>query len=190
MKKRNYYLYLGLFLLLFSCTSSDIGEEADYFPNADGNWWEYQYSDSLTMRLELSGTETIESTEVQKLIWNYEAETDTDYILKKETEIILYTQLASWSAFILARFPLEEGNSWQAFRIIITGVDTITVTANVEGKQSISVPAGEFEDCYPIYYENQSLEEPIRIYFVPDIGPVKFEYATGREEVLTDYEVE
>ncbi len=73
--------------------------------------------------------------------------------------------------------------------MIVLG-DTTTITAHVEEKQSVSVPAGEFADCYRIYYENQSLEEPIRIYFAPDVGPVKFEYITGREEVLIDYEVE
>jgi len=48
----------------------------------------------------------------------------------------------------------------------------------------------EFDDCYSIYYENQTLGEPIRIFFAPDVGPVKFEYATGIEEELIDYEVE
>lgn len=189
MKKRNYSLFLLLFLLLFSCTCSDIEVQADYFPNADGNWWEYQYSDSLTMRLELSGTETIESTEVQKLIWDDEGDLNLDYLLKKETEIILYSSAYSWTAFILAKLPLEEGISWEAFQIIFLG-DTTTITAHIEEKQSISVPAGDFNDCYSIYYENQSLDRPIRIYFAPDVGPVKFEYATGREEVLINYEVE
>ncbi len=73
--------------------------------------------------------------------------------------------------------------------MIVLG-DTTTITAHVEEKQSVSVPAGEFADCYRIYYENQSLEEPIRIYFAPDVGPVKFEYITGREEVLKNYAVE
>jgi hypothetical protein len=186
MKIRSYFLLL-LSFLIYSCTSNE--EQADYFPNADGNWWEYQYSISLTMRLELSGTETIENTEVQNLIWDYDGEVDTDYLLKNDAEIILYTTPQSWSAFTLARLPLEENNSWQAFRIIVLG-DTTTITAHVEEKQSVSVPAGEFSDCYPIYYENQILGEPVRIYFAPDVGPVKFEYAAGREEVLVDYEVE
>jgi len=147
---------------------------------------EYQYSDSLTMRLEVSGIGTIGNTEVQKLIWNDEGEIDTDYILKKETEIILYTLPASRSAFILAKLPLEESNSWQAFQMIVLG-DTTTITAHVEEKQSVSVPAGEFGDCYSIYYENQTLGEPIRIYFAPEVGPVKFEYIAEEEEVLKNY---
>jgi hypothetical protein len=189
MKSGNYFLLLVIFLFLYSCTDTVNVELSDYFPNADGNWWEYQYSDSLTMRLELSGVETIDNTEVQKLIWNYEGDTDTDYVLRNESEIILYTTPQSWSAFTLAKLPLEEGNSWQAFRIIVLG-DTTTITAHVEEKLSISVPAGEFSDCYRIYYENQTLEQPIKIYFAPDVGPVKFEYATGGEEVLIDYDVE
>jgi len=187
MKRRSYFLLLIVFLLLYSCTGNE--EQVDYLPNADGNWWEYQYSDSLTMRLEFAGVNTIDNTQVQKLIWNDEGDIDTDYLLKKESEIILYTTPQSWSAFILAKFPLEEGNSWEAFRMIVLG-DTTTIAAHVEEKQSISVPAGEFADCYPIYYENQTLGEPIRIYFAPDVGPVKFEYITGREEVLMDYEVD
>jgi len=187
MKRRSYFLLLIVFLLLYSCTGNE--EQVDYLPNADGNWWEYQYSDSLTMRLELSGIGTINSTEVQRLVWNDEGDINTDYLLKNEAEIILYTTPQSWSAFILAKFPLEEGNSWEAFRMIVLG-DTTTITAHVEEKLSVSVPAGEFDDCYRIYYENQSLVEPIRIYFAPDVGPVKFEYITGREEVLVDYEVD
>jgi len=189
MRKRNYSLFLCLFLLLFSCTGSGIEEQADYFPNADGNWWKYQYSDSLTLRLELSGVRNIGNEQVQIFIWNYEDDTNTDYLSKKETEIIYFPTPESWTAFTLVKFPLEEGNSWQAFRVIILS-DTTTIIAYVEEKQSVSVPAGEFENCYPIYYENQTLTQPIRIYFAPDIGPVKFEYATGGEEVLTNYEVE
>ncbi len=187
MRIRVYFLLSILFLLLYSCSENE--EQADYFPNSDGNWWEYQYSDSLTIRLELSGTETIENTEVQKLIWDDEGDLNLDYLLKKETEIILYSAAYSWTAFILAKLPLEEGISWEAFQIIFLE-DTTTITARIEEKQSISVPAGNFNDCYSIYYENQTLGEPIRIYFAPDVGPVKFEYITGREEVLVDYEVE
>jgi len=187
MKIRSCFLSLILFLLLYSCTGNE--EQADYLPNADGNWWEYQYSDSLTMRLELSGIGTINSTEVQRLVWNDEGDINTDYLLKNEAEIILYTTPQSWSAFTLAKLPLEEGNSWEAFQIIVLG-DTTTITAHVEEKQSVSVPDGEFGDCYPIYYENQTFGEPVRIYLAPDVGPVKFEYATGREEVLVNYEVE
>ena len=187
MKLRDYFLLFVIFLFLYSCT--DNGKQADYFPNADGNWWEYQYSDSLTLKLELSGTGTINSTEVQRLVWNDEGEINTDYLLKNDAEIILYTTPHSWSAFTLAKLPIEEGNSWQAFRMIVLE-DTTIITAHVEEKQSISVPAGEFSDCYPIYYENQTLGQPIRIYFAQDVGPVKFEYATGREEALMDYELE
>jgi len=176
-------------LLFYSCTNNGIEEQVDYLPNADGNWWEYQYSDSLTVRLELSGIETFGSTEVQRLIRNDEGEIDMDYLSKKETEIILYSSSYSWTAYTLAKLPFEEGISWEAFRMIVLG-DTTTIAAHVEEKQSISVPAGEFADCYPIYYENQTLGEPIRIYFAPDVGPVKFEYITGREEVLMDYEVD
>jgi hypothetical protein len=189
MKVRISFLFFVVFLLFFSCVDDDTRVRADYFPNADGNWWEYQYSDTLTLRLELSGVATIGGEEVQNLIWNYDDDINTDYILKKETEIIHYSTSQSWTAFTLVKFPLEEGNSWQAYRVIIMS-DTITTTAYVEEKQTISVPAGEFDDCYPIYYENQSLSQPIRIFFVPDVGPVKFEYATGVEEELTDYEVE
>jgi len=189
MKMRVCFLFSLIFLLFFSCTNSGTQVQADYFPNADGNWWEYQYSDSLTMRLEFSGVETIGGEEVQKLIWNDQGDLNRDYLSKKETEIILYSAAYSWTAFVLAKLPLEEGVSWEAFQIIFLG-DTLTITAHVEEKQSISVPAGEFDDCYSIYYENQSLSQPIRIYLAPDVGPVKFEYVTGVEEVLIDYEVE
>jgi len=189
VKIRSYFLSLLVLLLLYSCTDTGNEEQADYFPNADGNWWEYQYSDSLTVRLELSGIETFGSTEVQRLIRNDEGEIDMDYLSKNETEIILYTSSYSWTAFTLARLPLREGNSWEAFMFIILG-DTTTIIAYAEGKQSVSVPAGEFADCYPIYYENQTFEEPVIIYFAPDVGPVRFEYLTGRVEVLKDYEVE
>jgi len=188
MKIRSYLLLL-VFLLLYSCTDTSIGEQADYFPNADGNWWEYQYSDSLTVRLEFSGIETIGITEVQKLIRNDEGEIDMDYLSKNETEIILYTSSHSWTAFTLVRLPLLEGNSWEAFRFVIMG-DTTTIIAYLKEKHSVSVPAGEFADCYPIYYENQTYGEPVIIYFAPDVGPVRFEYSTGRVEVLKDYEVE
>ena len=193
MKRRFYFLFFLTFLLFFSSTNNGTQTQADYFPNADGNWWKYQYSDTLTLRLELSGVRDIGDEQVQNLIWKYEDDTNTDYLSKKETEIVLYTILQSWTAFTLVQFPLEEGNSWQAHRVIITydtTYDTITINAYVEEKQSISVPAGEFDDCYPIYYENQSLTQPMRIFFAPDVGPVKFEYATGIVEELTDYEVE
>ncbi len=91
---RIYFLLPIIFLLLYSCTNNE--KQADYFPNADGNWWEYQYSDSLTMRLELSGIGTINSTEVQRLVWNDEGDINTDYLLKNEAEIILYTTPQSW----------------------------------------------------------------------------------------------
>jgi hypothetical protein len=189
MKMRSCFFFPLVFLLFYSCSNTDTQVQADYFPNSDGNWWEYQYSDTLTLRLELSGVETISGEEVQKLIWNYEDDTNTDYILKKETEIIHYSTTQSWTAFTLVKFPLEEGDSWQAYRVIIMS-DTITATAYVEDKKSVSVPAGEFDDCYTIYYENQSLNQPMRIFFAPDVGPIKFEYATGRIEELTGYELE
>jgi len=189
MKMRVCFLFSVIFLLFFSCTNNDIEDQVDYFPNADGNWWDYQYSDTLTLRLELSGVRDIGGEQVQNLIWNYEEDTNTDYLSKKETEIVYFPTSESWTAFTLVKFPLEEDNSWQAFRLIILS-DTTTITAYVEEKQSISVPAGEFDDCYSIYYENQTLGEPTRIFFAPDVGPVKFEYATGIEEELIDYEVE
>ena len=189
MKMRVFFLFSLLFLFFYSCTNNSPQAQADYFPNADGSWWEYQCSDTLTLKLELSGVETIGGEEVQNLIWNYENDTNTDYILKKEKEIVHYATPESWTAFTLVRFPLEEGNSWQAYRVIIMS-DTITTTAYVEERQRITVPAGEFDDCYPIYYENQSLSQPMRIFFAPDVGPVKFEYATGVEEELTDYELQ
>jgi hypothetical protein len=187
MRIRVSFLLSIIFLLLYSCSKNE--EQVDYFPNADGNWWEYQYSGSLTVRLEFSGIDTIDNTEVQKLVWNDEGDIDIDYLSKNDAEIILYTTPESWSAFILAKLPLKEGNSWQAFQMIVLG-DTTTITAQVEEKQTVSVPAGEFSDCYSIYYENQTLGEPVRIYFAPDVGPVKFEYSTGREEELVGYAVE
>ena len=97
MKMRVFFLFSLLFLFFYSCTNNSPQAQADYFPNADGSWWKYQCSDTLTLKLELSGVETIGGEEVQNLIWNYENDTNTDYIFGVLSLILVI--FATWQIF-------------------------------------------------------------------------------------------
>ena len=125
--------------LMFLCFCKK--EKVDYFPNQDGNYWIYEYqtpNDTFLVHKELCGYDNIDGVKVQRLLEiNLETnDTSIFYFSKTEDSVFIYTYPYLWSKFVLAVYPLKEGNEWLAYEYT-TGGETYKVMGRVECEEFI-----------------------------------------------------
>jgi len=163
------------------------GKEENYIPLTVGNWWEFQKGtdtlriDVLSTKIHTSGKEVFC---VYENLWTY---TDTCYLLEEDDKLYCYETLADTIPMILLELPLELDKSWEVMKLIIT--DTTIITAKVVAKENLTLPAGDFSDCYKfqIFYDADPQDE--YYWYAPNVGLVKKATNTTSYELI-EYSIE
>lgn len=180
-------LLIPLVVFIVGC---DGGEEGNgYFPLAVGNKWDYSLTQTTTMTLPdttfvMTGASTTEITDettldngtevFQQITTTTYDDTlmqecvDTTYIEKLDTYILIYDDKADTDPDTSLLLPIEEGNTWTVY-----SDSADTMTAEVLGKEDMTVPAGTYEDCWKIEYTFTGATNTD--WFAPDFGIVKHE---------------
>ncbi len=186
---------LFVFMLLTSIaifmTSCGGEEEESYYPLSIGNEWNYE----VTMTVDTSGTPHIYTGTSQdqiidtaqltggKIVFQFATlltlngfyGNDTFYIHETDTAVYIYESLDDHVPDKYIEFPIENGSTW---------VVNATQTAVVLGSVDVSVPAGDYADCWEIAYIEGS--DTIFVYLAYGIGEVKgLAIATYGDTVVT-----
>jgi hypothetical protein len=168
---------LGLVLVaLLQCRSNG---PRDYFPLATGHRWYYVLSDEgeqaevMVQVAEKTGDEYALRQEILTgyLEISFPFILDEDvYFASSDSGVIREGN----EPFLLLKSPLEVGAEW------LNGGDTVRITDKV----TISVPAGNFADCYRVSYHPGG--DQTTVWYAPDVGIVRIlEYDSVEAELLS-----
>ena len=122
------------------------------YPHMNGAVWIYSYQGQNIAKYTISGNYNHPTAGDTQNLYEYVMgesgwEPSFLYYLKvSENDVRLYVDAEQSIFLILLKFPLKEGNSWDA---------GLGMTANVSAKENVSVPAGSF-DCYKIDYSSSA----------------------------------
>ncbi len=134
-------------------TSTVASAGREYFPNTEGYSWTYQATSffaptNYSLSLTFSGTAAVDSLVVQKQRYDYQDQifpTMEALIAVNDLAVLSYgtTQSSTTSAFVTLDFPLTIGKTW---------FTEVTNEAEVITRESVTVPAGTFDDCLLVKY--------------------------------------
>jgi hypothetical protein len=155
-------LLAGCVLLASACKS----EEGDYFPLRLGATWHYvvpyegsfsiEVVDAVGARYTVKG----QSDESLEGVWPFsdaDGDTETYYVESGDT-----TRYGNENSIVLIR-PIETGVTWS---------DQYFDSVCVLGKERVTVPAGEYNNCAKVgYFHDEEVEW--YIWFAPGVGIVK-----------------
>lgn len=70
----------------------------------------------------------------------------------------------------MVALPLEAGKTWT-----VSKDSTYTETGKAIGKESVTVPAGTYDECWKIayIYADSTFSETSFVYLAPDVGLIK-----------------
>lgn len=134
------------------------------YPHMNGAEWVYNYKGQSAAKYTISGTYNHPTAGETQKLYEYGmgesgwVESFLYYLKTSETDVRLYVDPEESKFLVLLKFPLKEGNSWDA---------GLGLTANVSAKENVSVPAGSFE-CYKIDYT--SSEASFTFWFASKVG--------------------
>jgi len=158
------------------------GGEKNYYPLTEGNTWDYRTITTVTIdttttvdtgsvNVEITVKTTLDNgTEVYEQVSTIDTLKDTSYVQKTDDYLLSYSDKADTVPDTTATLPIEEGNTWT-----VTSDTNYTETGKVLGKESVTVPAGSYDDCWKIAYISDG--ETTFVYLAPDIGMVKVHQA-------------
>lgn len=169
MKHRLSALSLALLFFLGCQTARNPvgpGGPERYFPNSPGSWWVYRVTGTggqWVERVEIEGiTELSDGTRVAKWVTKANGSVRSMYYVLVDSEgVRTYWDVDNPLGFIvLLKFPLEEGVSWNGYR--------------VEGKETVTTPRATFKDCYKIAGSGWGAGGPWyhTVWFKPYVGQV------------------
>jgi len=158
------------------------GGEKDYWPVTVGNIWNYQQVTNVTapdttitftdtMKVEVTKETTLDNnTAVFEVIQSSGTYADTSYWQKTDEYLFWYDNKADTEPDTTLVFPIEEGNSWNIHKD-----SSYTETMHVIGKESVTVPAGTYDDCWKgmDIRSHGTIAETAYFWLAPDIGWVK-----------------
>lgn len=206
---------LAVLLVAGGCISSDplaYRMMADYLPIANrGSWWRYTDEDGVGMYLEVTGDSVVLNRACKVLQRDYAEE----FWYRGEGEVAVYARAVlevnaeeivveeRWRPWL--ELPLILGNSWtDTFRKETVALgDTIRREVEISGavlsRETVSVPAGEFEQCYRVELllteltRSEVLGETsertvIKQWYGGDVGLLRLQQG-GKVWELEDYEV-
>jgi len=172
-----FILFVCISLFIINCGGED--EVVDsYYPLNIGNEWNY----TVTMTIEISDTpyiytgtsedQIIGTTQLTAGINVFQFATmltlngytgnDTFYIHETDTAVYLYEDIDDTLPDKYLEFPLATGNTWTV---------NATQSARVLGSVDVSVPAGDYSDCWEIAYIEG--DDTIFVYLAYGVGEVK-----------------
>lgn len=138
----------------------------DYFPNAEGNTWQFATADGsqrITWRIGGWGMRSIDTLPAQMLIMNQ----DTNGFSKGPDGTWLHGLLGfvELNPTLLLPPQVSDTSAW------ISETRPETATAHVEGFEDVTVPAGRFVSCLKVRYRGG--RRNLVIWYAPDKGPVR-----------------
>ncbi|MEO0136486.1 MAG: hypothetical protein ABIL40_04575 [candidate division WOR-3 bacterium] len=164
-------------LLLIGCG----GGEKDYWPLSVGNVWEYQaqitittpdtnFTNTDTLKIEITQETTLDNGKKVFESITSNGSSDTTYLEKTDDYLFSYENKADTEPDTMLAFPLEEGKTWTVRKDSL-----FTETVKVLGKESVTVPAGTYDDCWKgmVITTGTTIAETSYIWLAPDIGQVK-----------------
>jgi len=183
MKVRTLFLFTLLSVMSFSC-KKEVVQADDYFPNEVGYHWTYRWLNDATVgtiEVKIVDSKPLSGGQEAK-VWRYTYNNgsniyiDTLWVISTNNEVSIYNNfcLSDSSQMPYERlhyfFPLENGRQW--FTNVPQGD-----TTKVLNHETVSVPAGTFDDVYRIskdvgYATNAGVNDTL--YFKEHIGLVKF----------------
>ncbi len=185
---------------------------ADYLPlRTAGDWWTYTDGEGRRMHLEVAGDSVVLNRACKVLERDYERE----FWFRGGGEVARYVQETleinaqdvvveeRWRPWL--KLPLVLGNSWKdTFRKeTVAFGDTILreveISGRVVSRESLSVPAGEFDQCYRVEILLTELTESkifgeafqrrvFNEWYAGDVGLLRFEDG-GNAWELESYEL-
>lgn len=193
MKKLMWLLPLVVFIV--SCNGEHDG--TDYLPLAVGNQWTY----AMTYRmitidtLQVTGTSTTEITSDTALNNNLEVleqvttttwdsllpnSVDTTYLLLTDDYLFIYDDLADTDPDTSLVLPFGAGNAW-----VVYADTTDTLSAEVLGQETVTVPAGSYNSCWNVEYT--SLGQTQNDWFAQDVGIVKNLMVIDQQTIVIEF---
>ncbi|MGQ9817859.1 MAG: TapB family protein [bacterium] len=171
-------VYVPIALLIIGCG----GGEKNYFPLTEGNTWNYRtistttigdstLSDTGTVKMEITAKTTLNNgTEVYEQILTIDQSGDTSYMQETDDYLLSYDDKADTKPDTILAFPLEEGKTWT-----VSKDSLYTETSKAMGKESVTVPAGTYDDCWKIadILSDSASSETTFYYLAPDVGLIK-----------------
>jgi hypothetical protein len=134
------------------------------YPHMNGAVWIYSYKGQNATKYAISGNYNHPTAGDTQKLYEYVTgqsgweESFLYYLKVSENDVRLYLHPEESRFLVLLKFPLKEGNSWDA---------GLGMTANVASKENVSVPAGSF-DCYKIDYT--SAASSFTFWFPSNVG--------------------
>jgi hypothetical protein len=173
-----FILFVSVVMFIAQC-GGEGNEGADsYYPLSVDNEWNY----SVTMTVDIAGTpdiftgtsqdQIIGTTQLTGGISVFQLATlltlngysgnDTFYIHETDTAVYLYEDVDDTLPDKYIEYPIENGSTWTV---------NSTQTAVVLGSVDVSVPTGDYSDCWEIAYIEG--DDTIFVYLAYGIGEVK-----------------
>ena len=186
---------LPLVVLLVSCNGEQDG--TDYLPLAVGNQWTYDMTYRMITidTLQANGTSTTEITSETVLNNNLEVfeqvttttwdtilpnSIDTTYLLLTDDYLFVYDDLADTDPDTSLALPFGAGNAW-----VVYADTTDTLSAEVLGQETVTVPAGSYNGCWNVEYT--SLGQTQNDWFAQDVGIVKNLMVIDQQTIVIEY---
>lgn len=188
-------LFVPIVLYIIGCG----GEAVNYFPLSVGSVWDYLTTTTAytptdttempgTMYVEITeettlddGTEVVEQMTIETTVVEPDTFVDTSYTYMEETEdyIRSYDDKADTTADTWAELPIEEGNTWDV---------NADMSAVVLGRADVSVPAGDYDDCWEIGYYTDT--DTVYTYLADGVGIVRQTMKINAGFAILETEVE
>jgi len=157
MRRLSILAFVIVLLALVSC-SSDEEEITEYYPHENNNSWTYKVTydwkgDVKYFLHKFNGiTQHEQGFQLQVLeIWlegyGYWL---TEYILADNEKVDVYYALDDENPYHRLEFPLEIGKTWPAWD------DSDDKFFTVVAVEDVTVPAGEFKDCFKVSYTSET----------------------------------
>lgn len=186
-------LLVPLIVFIISC-----GGAVNYYPLAVGNVWDYIMTMTMTTptdTLEATGSQNDEITEETTLddgtevfeqvtittIFDPDTSVDTTIMYIEETDDYIrgYDSKDDTIPDTFAELPIEDGNTWDV---------NDDMSAVVLGKVDVSVPAGDYDDCWEIGYIHDN--DTTYDYFADGVGMVRAYTEFTDTDTTYTYEME
>ncbi len=205
-------------ILVFSlvCSFNLTAAAQNYYPSATGNMWTLTSVDGTEQRTYSLEAPDIEVGEgiVRLKIATATVGTDTvdidNYYVTVDAEgIKLHQSITDEGAFGIAEaqfdppasffpLPLAAGDAWQIVaetELKLVGATTSTTSAEVVALETVTTPAGTFDNCVKIQLNRRVVTRLVTTrstsyqWLAPDVGPVKYQNDQDVVYELTNYNV-
>jgi hypothetical protein len=186
---------LPMAVLILSCEGEGPG---NYLPLAVGNQWNFDVTYTMMMTSDTllnTGTSVTEITRqtvlnnsvvvLEQVTTNTWDDTllnpnsvDTTYLFLTEYYLLVYDDLADVDPDTSLALPFGTGNTW-----VVYADTTDTLTAEVLGRETVTVPAGSYNSCWNVEYS--SLGQAQNDWFAENVGIVKHHMMIDQQGVAT-----